>query len=122
MFSLKDKINVLIFTLQQMGWTLLTPERQRPILYEMLERLHLMLVGTDEKITNERWQRSYQIGIICRYKLIDVDTGEEITGEPVRGYGSSTFFHSREVTIIEARLKATSSAELQFITNLLKSK
>ena len=127
MFTIKDKINVLIFALQQMGWTLLTPERQRPILFEMLERLHIMLVGTDEKIADEKWQRSetdpseYEIRIISQFKLIDVDSGEEFTDEPVRGYGSSKFTNSEEDTMIAARLKASSRAELLFITNLLRN-
>ncbi len=127
-FSLKDKINVLIFALQQLGWALLTPDRQRPILFEMLERLHIMLVGSEEQVAEEKWKRSettpgeYHITIISKFKLIDVDSGEEFTDEPVRGYGSSKFTNSEEDTMIAARLKASSRAELQFMTNLLQNK
>lgn len=128
MFTLNNKINVLIFALQQMGWALLTPERQRPILYEILERLHIMLVSSDEQVAEEKWQRSettpdeYHISILSKFKLIDVDSGEEFSDEPVRGYGNSKFTNSEEDTMIAARLKASNLAELRFIANLLQNK
>ena len=126
MLTLKNKINILIFTLQQLGWISLTPEKQRSILLEMLERLHIMLVGIDEQLIEEKWIRpetapsEYQIRILSQFKLIDVDTEEEFSAEPVRGYGSSTFTKSNEDTMIAARFIANNRTELQFITNLLK--
>lgn len=94
----------------------------------MLERLRIMLISIDEQIDESKWKPSekatseYQISIISKFKVIDVDTKEEISGEPVRGYGSSTFTNSKEDTMMVARLKASSRAELRFITNLLQNK
>ena len=102
-------------------------KRQSSILFEMLERLRIMLVCAEEQSVEQNWRRSetapseFQISILSRFKLIDVDSTEEFTDDPVRGYASSTFTNSEEDTMLNARLKACNRAKLLFITNLLRN-
>lgn len=119
MFNIKNKINVLVFALQQLGWECMDAKRQSSILFEMLERLRIMLVCAEEQ--SETAPSEFQISILSRFKLIDVDSTEEFTDDPVRGYASSTFTNSEEDTMLNARLKASNRAKLLFITNLLRN-
>ena len=127
MFKIKNKINVLLFALQQLGWECMDAKRQSSVLFEMLERLRIMLVCAEEQSVEQNWRRSetapseFQISILSRFKLIDVDSTEEFTDDPVRGYASSTFTNSEEDTMLNARLKANNRAKLLFITNLLRN-
>ena len=124
-FNLEDKINVLRFTLEQLTWKCLTPEKQRSILFALLVRLRLFLVSCDEKPNKQEWERTpsgpvkYRIRLSSQLKLIDVDSGEEFTSEPVTGFGCSTFIGSEEETMNKAMLEASFRAKLKFINNLL---
>lgn len=124
-FSLKDKISVLLFILHQLSWSSLTPERQRSILLETLVQLRLLLVCVNERPVKQEWERSetgpvkYCVSLISQFKLIDTDSSEEFADEPVTGYACSTFAGSEENTMIEARLEASSRAQLKFIKKLL---